>query len=50
MIKNPKPIQKSITEIREANRGVDQKKLENDIAKSIKAVRKQARKKPILDN
>ncbi len=34
---------KAITEIREANRGVDQKELENDIAKSIKAVRKQAR-------
>ncbi len=34
---------KAVAEIREANRGVDPKQLEKDIAESIKAVRKQAR-------
>lgn len=34
---------KTVAEIREANRGIDQKQLEADIAESIKAVRKKAR-------
>lgn len=34
---------KAIAEIREANRGVDPKELEKDIAEAIKAVRKKAR-------
>jgi predicted DNA-binding helix-hairpin-helix protein len=34
---------KAITEIREANRGVDKAQLEKDIADAIKAVRKKAR-------
>jgi len=34
---------KTISEIRGANRDLDPKKLEEDIAKSIKAVRKKAR-------
>lgn len=34
---------KTVAEIREANREIDSKQLEKDIANSIKAVRKQAR-------
>lgn len=34
---------KTVAEIREANREIDSKQLEKDIADSIKAVRKQAR-------
>ncbi|MEN0057711.1 MAG: toxin-antitoxin system HicB family antitoxin [Bdellovibrio sp.] len=35
---------KTVEEIWEANRGIDQKQLEKDIADSIKAVRKQSRR------